>query len=399
MTNRPHIVYSYSVKGMNDRGYNMRVLLTGGGTAGHVNPALAIGDLIREREPDSVIEYIGTEKGIEGRLVPRRNIKLHTIKVRGLSRSLSPSNLRSLAQAFGALKKCRQILRAFRPDVVIGTGGYVCWAPIRAAVSLGIPTVLHESNAQPGFAVKTLCHKVDLILVNFEGTKRLLEGQKTRVERVGMPVNKAFSDKVTQPSRPPISALESNRDKPFHILSFGGSLGAHTLNLCALKLAKTYASQNPQVFLEHSCGTREYEQIREQFEEEGLSRFSNLTFCDYIYDMPGKMMAADLVICRSGASTLAELAVAGKAALLIPSPNVTGDQQRKNANQLLQKGAAVVLEDSLAEAEIVDRVDRLISDRSKLSELRKNIREFAVMDCDERIYRAIRSLVDPANKG
>lgn len=377
----------------------MRVLLTGGGTAGHVNPALAIADMIREREPDSVIEYIGTEKGIEAKLVGLRKFAFHPIRVRGFSRSLSPTNVKALFQAFRAVGECKKLIRDFRPDIVIGTGGYVCWAPVKAAASLGVPTALHESNAEPGFAVRTLVSKADLILVNFEGTKDFLRDKKTRVERVGMPVNKAFTKGVKQGSLPKISALtakpaKEKREK--RILSFGGSLGAHTLNQTALCLARGYLKNHPDVVLEHACGAREYEDICRICAAEGLDRLPNLKLSEYIYDMPQRMANADLVICRSGASTLAELATSGKAAILIPSPNVTGDQQRKNAAQLAEKGAAEVLEDGEACDKIVPLVDSLFSSagEERLVGMRKKVADFAVPDCGERLYRALRNLID-----
>lgn len=395
----------------------MRVLLTGGGTAGHVNPALAIAEIIRAREPDSVIEYVGTPEGIEAKLVGRNNIPFHPIRVQGLSRSLSPSNIRALFRALTAYHDCKRLIREFSPDVVIGTGGYVSWAPVRAAAALKVPAVLHESNAQPGFAVKTLSDRADLILVNFEGTKAFLKGKKARVERVGMPVNKAFFKGRNAASLPGISALAEKRERGWQdgyagrenernpdgrkkILSFGGSLGAHTLNLCAIRLA-IYLKDHPDILLEHACGAREYEDIKKRFAEEGLL-LPNVKLSEYIYDMPTKMAKADLVICRSGASTLAELAAAGKAAILIPSPNVTGDQQRKNAAQLAEKGAAVVLEDADACERVVEVVENLFSQSAslcpdkekKLSMMRERIASFSIADCDERLYRAIRRLID-----
>ena len=176
----------------------MRVLVCGGGTAGHVNPALAIADIILKNEPDSVIEYVGTEKGIEGNLVRKKGMVLHPIRVQGLRRSLSPANIRVLMMAYTARRECKRIIKEFAPDVVVGTGGYVCWPVISAAASLRIPTVLHESNAEPGFAVKTLRNRADLILVIFEATKQHLKGAKGLVKRVGMPVNPAFSAKSSK---------------------------------------------------------------------------------------------------------------------------------------------------------------------------------------------------------
>ncbi len=396
----------------------MRVLITGGGTAGHVNPALAIADIIAEKEPDSVIDYVGTETGIEGRLVPKRGMRLHPIKVKGLSRSLSPSNLKAVWEAFHALHVCQELIRDFHPDVVIGTGGYVCWPLIRAAASLGVPSVLHESNAEPGFAVRTLRKKADLILVNFESTRDCLKDAGEKVVHVGMPVDRRFpsskenkkrrtlldgksgsdltdfrANKTASDGKKSASGAESGEVR---ILSFGGSLGAHTLNLCAIQLMRELLKNMPNVRFEHSCGTREYEEMRANFEREGLDRYPNLILTDYIYDMPDQMRAADLVICRSGAATLAELAACGKAAILIPSPNVTGDQQRKNARQLSSAGAALVLDDADALTEIVPTVRRLLADcdKKEMRILSEKIKNFAVPDCNEKIYEAISRLVE-----
>ena len=372
----------------------MRVLVCGGGTAGHVNPALAIADIILQNEPDSVIEYVGTEKGIEGTLVRKKGMILHPIQVKGLKRSLSPANIRVLMMAFSARKECKRIIREFKPDVVIGTGGYVCWPVISAASSLHIPTVLHESNAEPGFAVKTLRNRADLILVNFEGTKQHLKGSKALIKRVGMPVNPAFADQGAK--RPAKHVSDSSEAvKPRKILSFGGSLGATTVNQAALKLMKDYVSLNPHIQIEHATGAREYESVKKLFVEAGLDRFSNITLNEYIYDMPQKMKEADLLICRSGASTLAELGVSQKAAILIPSPHVTGDQQNKNAAELLSQNAAIVLKDAEAVSCIVDVVKHLFEeDNARLTELSANVGKFAFSDCDKRIYSEIKRLLE-----
>ena len=360
-------------------------MICGGGTAGHVNPALAIADIIWQNEPEAVIEYVGTEKGIEGTLVRKKGMVLHPIKVQGLRRSLSPANFRILMMAYSARKECKRLIREFAPDVVIGTGGYVCWPVISAAASLKIPTVLHESNAEPGFAVKTLRNRADLILVNFEGTKQHLKGSKALIKHVGMPVNPAFG----------VSGASHFHTKTKKILSFGGSLGATTINRAALKLMKDYVSKNPLIQMEHATGAREYESTKAVFDEAGLSQCDNITLSEYIYDMPQKMKEADIVICRSGASTLAELGVAKKAAILIPSPHVTGDQQNKNAAELLAQNAAIVLKDSEAVDDIVDVVKQLFErDTNRLKELSDNIGQFAFSDCDKRIYSEIKNLLE-----
>lgn len=375
----------------------MRVLITGGGTAGHVNPALSIADAILERDKSAIIEYVGTEKGIESKLVRKRGMPLHLIEVYGLKRSLSPSNIKALWKALSAQRQCKGLIREFHPDVVIGTGGYVCWPLISAAAAMKIPTVLHEANVHPGFAVKTLQAKADLILVNFEETRALLTKAKNRVLRVGMPVNRAFYRIAKTRS---VNAFSNGDAQPFHILSFGGSLGARQLNLAVLELMRTYLKERPHITIEHACGAREFDTVKAMFEKAGLNACPNIRLSEYIYDMPEKMANADLVISRSGASTLAELAAAEKASVLIPSPNVTGDQQRKNARAFERKNAAVVVEDCDAVTALPKVVADLVEEkgRSTIRTMQKNARHFAVEACDSMVYHAIRELIGTENK-
>ena len=371
----------------------MRVLITGGGTAGHVNPALAIADAIARYEKDSVIEYVGTENGLEGKLVKKRGLKLHPLEVYGLKRAISLDNIKALSKAITARKQCKEIIRAFQPDVVIGTGGYVSWPLISAASAMKIPTVLHESNAEPGFAIRTLQKKTDLILINFEQTKEHLKRAKKRVLRVGMPVDRAFYSSEETPLK---TVKQGAKEKDaISILSFGGSLGARTVNLAVLRLMKSYLKQHPHITIEHSCGAREFDEISKLLKEEGLDGCPNIILSEYIYDMPEKMKNADLVIARSGASTLAEIAAAGKAAFLIPSPNVTGDQQRKNAAQLAARNAAVVVEDAVAIEALTETVKSLVEEdgQKTMKSLSENVRWFAVRDCAERTVSAIRELI------
>ena len=390
MADRHSVLSQYTHR----KGIIMRVLITGGGTAGHVNPALAIAAAIQARDDSAVVEYVGTEKGIEGRLVSRNGMKLHTIEVYGLKRSLSPANVKVLFKALEAKKKCKAIIREFKPDVVIGTGGYVCWPLIAAASELNIPTVLHEANAEPGFAIKTLKKKVDLILVNFESTKKHLKGVKNRVLRVGMPVKSEFYTSSSDRLKTPKTNVDEKKE--IHILSFGGSLGARQLNLAVLALMNDYLRDRPHIKIEHACGAREFEYIRSEFEKFGLDRYENIVLSDYIYDMPSKMAKADLVIVRSGASTLAEIAASGTAAILIPSPNVTGDQQRKNARAFCEKGAAIMIEDSEATEKLGATVLTLLEEKGyhTLLNMSEKVKEFGMKECDDLIYRSIVELVE-----
>ena len=311
----------------------MKVLLTGGGTGGHVNPALAIGAVIESHDSNAVIEYVGTPRGIENKLVTK--YPMHHIEIQGLRRSLSLSNLKTAYLTVSSFRKAKKLLKKLKPNLVVGTGGYVCWPIIRAAASLGIATALHESNAVPGLAAKMLCKKVDCIFVNFPDTADRLVGCR-EVLHVGTPLRLEFH----QTKRPKID-LPSGCDR--YILCFGGSLGAAKLNSEVLQLMKEYGTQHKNVCIQLATGSRAYAAVKEEFDQLGLQNYPNLILSEYIYDMPNRMMASDLLICRSGAMTLSEIAAAEKASILIPSPNVTNDQQTKNAKVLSDKGAALLL--------------------------------------------------------
>ena len=305
----------------------MRVLLTGGGTGGHINPALAIADIIKMNVPDAEIAFVGTERGMENRLIPKEGYPLYHIEIQGLQRSLSLSNFKTAYLVMTSPHKAKKILREFRPDIVIGTGGYVCWPLLQAASSMGIPSMVHESNALPGVAVRQLQNKVDVILTNFEATADLLRA-KDRIVHVGNPLRSGYESVDKMTARKALGIPDSTR---FVILSFGGSLGAAKLNEAAVDVMRQFSLTRKDVMHIHAGGSRGYENAMRLFSGYGLAGNERLVIKDYIYNMHQYMAAADLVICRAGAMTLTELAKMKKSAILIPSPNVTDNHQYKNA--------------------------------------------------------------------
>lgn len=362
----------------------MKVLLTGGGTGGHVNPALAIGSVIEGHDPDAVIEYVGTPRGIENKLVTK--YPMHHVEIQGLRRSLSLSNLKTAYLTVTSFQKAKKLLKKVKPDLVVGTGGYVCWPIIRAASSLGIPTALHESNAVPGLAAKMLCKRVDCIFVNFPDTAQLLPGCK-EVMHVGTPLRAEFR----QEQKPKVD-LPAGCDR--YVLCFGGSLGAARLNSEVLQLMKEYGSLHPGVCIQLATGSRAYASVMAEFEALGLQNYPNLIVSEYIYDMPSRMMASDLLICRSGAMTLSEIAACGKASILIPSPNVTNDQQTKNARVLSDKSAAVLLcEKDLQGGVLAEKVKELLEDDVARCEMERKASAFAVRDAEDKIWQKLSQLV------
>lgn len=370
----------------------MRVLLTGGGTGGHVNPALAIGNTIMQNEPGSVIGYVGTPKGIENKLVPEE-YRMYHVDIQGIRRSLSLSNLRTAYLTVVSPIRAKKIIKEFKPDIVIGTGGYVCWPVIKAAASLKIPTALHESNAVPGVAVKALSRYVDRVYVNFEETLDYLSC-KDKLMHVGNPLKSGFSSVEKDFARQEIKMPESCK---YMILSYGGSLGAQIINESVIEVMKNFSSKHPEIYHVHACGARGYESIRAAFEANGLDKYENLSLNEYIYDMPMKMAAADVVISRAGAMTVSELAMSGKTAIFIPSPNVTNNHQYKNAKVLADADSALLIEEKDLEGgkRLADELARLFApegDKMR-AELEKKIRQFAVIDANKLIYNDLKKLI------
>ena len=338
----------------------MRVLMTGGGTGGHVYPALAIADLIKMNEPDSEIAFVGTEKGIENRLVPAAGYRLYHIEIQGIRRSLSLSNLKTAYLVMVSPSRAKKILREFRPDIVIGTGGYVCWPLLQAASSMGIPCMVHESNALPGVAVRQLQRRLDVILTNFAETRQLLKA-KDKVVNVGNPIRTRCATISREEARRQLGIPATVR---FVTLSFGGSLGAQALNEAAVGLMENLTAGREDLMQIHATGVRGYEATKQRMAARGLQESERLVLKEYIDDMPLYMAAADLVICRAGAMTLTELAMMRKAAILIPSPNVTDNHQYKNAKVLADGKAAVLIEEKdLTEERLRQAVLSLSEDR------------------------------------
>jgi len=373
----------------------MKIVMTGGGTAGHVNPALSIAEIIRSHQEYSEIEFIGTADRLEAKLVPAAGYKLNTIEVYGLKRSLSPKNIAVLYKAYASYRRCRKLLKDISPDAVIGTGGYVSWPVCRAAVSLGIPTLLHEANAAPGFAVKSLDGKADVIMVNFKDTAEQLKSKKTRVIHVGMPINHGFYTVNRQDAR---KSVFSGNNYKYMILSFGGSLGAEKINESVIGMIKNYISKHPEIYLVHSTGAKAYDAFMQRMREERLDSCPNVRIADYIYDMPVLMSAADVVISRSGASTMSELSAIGKPSILIPSPNVTNNQQYKNAKIFAEAGAAILIENDKTTPELLENTVKELFSGEKLKSMSEKAYGLSVRDTDDKIYNCIKEAVKAKRK-
>lgn len=364
----------------------MRVLFSGGGTAGHINPAIAMAAILRENHPSSDVAFVGTPDGMESRLIPAAGYRFYPIAVRGLTRSLSPENLRALAMLPGAGRRAGRLLDELRPDLVVGTGGYVCYPLLSAAARRGIPCALHESNALPGLAVRRLAPRVDAIWLNFAETADALPRHHAPCVRTGNPLRAGFSSLSRQEARRRLGLS----DDALFILSFGGSLGAEAITAAVARDAPAVLAAFPRAVWLHGCGTAHERAWRTVFA--GLP--PRVTLAPYIDDMPVRMAAADLVICRAGAVTLSEVALCGKCAVLIPSPYVANDHQTKNAALPAAREAAVLLpENGLPDGGLGRTLLPLLADEVKRRRMESGIRAFAVPDADRRVLREMRRLL------
>ncbi|MCR4934917.1 MAG: UDP-N-acetylglucosamine--N-acetylmuramyl-(pentapeptide) pyrophosphoryl-undecaprenol N-acetylglucosamine transferase [Oscillospiraceae bacterium] len=370
----------------------MKFLFTCGGTAGHINPALGLAGRLRDLLPESEFLFIGAKGQMEAELVPREGFPIETVEIDNLSRSLSLEGLRHNLHTARLLLKsrgeAREILKRFRPDIAVGTGGYVCYPALRQAHALGIPTLVHEANAVPGLTTKMLSRSVDLVLLGFEQAKENYP-RRARTEFTGTPVRRDFAKLDRAAAR---RALGLDLDRPL-VVSVWGSLGSDHINGLMPDFVRV-AQKRRSFDLIHSAGQRGFPALRAAVGDPEALRRQGIDLRAYIYDMPQVMAAADLVLCRSGASTLAELAVLGKPALLVPSPNVTAHQQERNAALMERLGAAkVLLEGSFDAAGLYDAAEALVRDAAALEKMGKATRQSGNADATERICTRILSYV------
>ena len=319
------------------------VLIAAGGTAGHINPALAIAGALKQARPDADIHFAGRREGMEYGLVTKAGYPFHHIEVNGIQRKLSLKNIARNAEALYHLAlagpRAKAILRQVKPDLVIGCGGYVSGPVVRAAAKMGIKTAIHEQNAFPGVTNKLLAKDVDVVFAAVEAAvQKLGVPEKTLV--VGNPVRPEMFAQDRAAARRAIGAGDRTV-----ILSFGGSLGARRINQVVADLAAWEQKTRQPVLHLHATGQYGVQLFRNLAKEKGFEYGENLVVKEYIDNMPQLLAAADLVISRAGALTLAELEAAGRAAILIPSPNVAENHQYYNAMELQKAGAALVIEE------------------------------------------------------
>jgi UDP-N-acetylglucosamine--N-acetylmuramyl-(pentapeptide) pyrophosphoryl-undecaprenol N-acetylglucosamine transferase len=366
----------------------MRVLMTGGGTAGHINPALSIAAKIKKENPNAEILFVGAKGRMETRLVPEAGFKIETINVQGFQRKISIKNIgRNISAAFHAVTagvECAEIIKRFKPDIAIGTGGYVSGPVLRKAAKLNIPVLIHESNAFPGMTVRMLAKHADAVLIAEREARKYLP-VSARVIVTGNPLRDEFLNMDRETARKELGL----DDRPV-VLSFGGSLGALRINE-AMTGVLIRSSKKGDIQHIHATGRTGYKDMMDKLTEHGITNENrSIRVLEYINDMARCMAAADLVISRCGAMTLSELPAAGKPSILIPSPNVAENHQYHNAMALVKKGAAVCIEERNLSADVLWReIKKITSSPDKMRKMGENARRAAIYDAADRIYDVV----------
>jgi len=370
----------------------MKAIIAAAGTAGHINPGLAIANEIKKQEKDSKIIFIGTTRGLENDLVPRAGYELKTIDAYGLSKKISIENLKKMYKTFKGLGEAKKIIQEFKPDIVIGTGGYICGATITAAHKLKIPTIMHESNAFPGKAVKMLAKNTDTILVSFKDAIPRIKNAK-KIVYTGTPIKIRKINYSNEQKEKMLKEYGFNIEKPT-ILIFGGSQGAKKINDSIIEIIKESLNKNYQTIW--ATGPKQYDLIKEELENinKNINKIENMKIVPYIYNMEEIMNIVDLIVARSGAMTVTEIANLGKPSILIPLPNVSHNHQLYNAKVLENIGAAnILLNDELTGEELNNEIEKIVLDKEKIKNMGKKALLVATSNVEEKIYNEIKRLV------
>jgi len=366
----------------------MKVIISAAGTGGHINPGIAIANKIKEHEPDSEIVFFGTTRGLENDLVPRAGYTLKTIEAYGIQPKPSLTNLKNIIKTMNSRKEVKAFIDEFKPDVVIGTGGYICGPVFAAANAKKIPTFLHESNAYPGRAVKMFAKKAQKVFLGFEAAKDNLSN--TNVVVTGTPTKIKKIDITKERKDELLKELKLSDDKPI-VLIFGGSQGAQRINESVIDIIKESKNKDYQIIW--ATGPKQYDIIKTKLNDVNIDieNVSNTKIMPYIYNMEEIMNICDLNVCRSGAMTITEIAIVEKPAIFIPLPSVGANRQEDNARVLEKLGAAKVILNSEVNSNILNEyICDMISDMKKLEEMGHNAKSIAKENVEETIYEEIK---------
>lgn len=369
----------------------MKVIIAAAQTGGHINPGIAIANKIKKEDNNAEILFIGTTRGLENDLVPRAGFSLKTIDAYGINRKISIQNIKNMIKTLKGFGEAKKIVKEFNPSLVIGTGGFICGPVLTAAKKYNIPTILHESNAFPGVAVKLLSKKVDTVLLGFEDAKSRLPkaknivvtGTPTKIKKVNIPQDRKNSI---------INNLGLDINLPI-VLVFGGSQGAKSINEALIEIIKNKKNTNYQIIW--ASGPKQYDIIANTLKGENIdiNKIKNVKVLPYIYNMEEMMNLSDIIISRSGAMTINEIAITGKPAIFIPFPFATENHQEYNARVLVNIGAAKMILDKDLNAESLSKtLNEMLKDKNNLIKMGQNASKVAINNVEEKIYTEIRKL-------
>ncbi len=362
----------------------MKVIIAAAGTAGHINPGIAIANKIKTEEPNSEIIFIGTDRGLENDLVPRAGYKLKQVEAYGLGKNIIKN-----FKTFKGIFQAKKIIKEFKPDIVIGVGGYICGPVLLAAHKLKLPTMLHESNAFPGKAVKMLAKITDTILISFEDARNRIPNAK-KIVLTGTPIKINTKEITESQKKEMLKQINLNDEKPI-VLIFGGSQGAKKINEAVIDLLSQNKKLNYKIVL--SAGEKQYNNVIEQCKEKkvDISEKSDIRIFPYIYDMGEIEKISDILVCRSGATTIAEISAIGKPAIFIPLPNVSNNHQTYNAKVLENLNAAKIIKnDELTGQKLDNTINLMISNKENLKVMGENAKKISITNIEDKIYKEIK---------
>ena len=370
----------------------MKVIIAAAGTGGHINPGIAIANKIKEKEPDSEIIFIGTDRGLEKDLVPRAGYELKTIDAYGLSKKISIDNLKKLYKTYKGIGEAKKIVKEFKPDIVIGTGGYICGAVVLAAKKNNVPVLLHESNAFPGKAVQMLAKKANTILVSFKDAQNRIKNCKN-VVFTGTPVKIKKQNYNSNQKKEIVNNLGLSQTKSI-VLIFGGSQGAQRINEAIINIIENKLNKDYQMVW--ATGPKQYEIIKEELKKNNINieKIENTKIIPYIYNMEEVENICDLVVARSGAMTITEISNLAKPSILIPLPNVSNDHQMYNAKVLEKIGGAKIITNDNVNGKVLNQtIKSIVLDKKICEEMGNNAFKVSTQNVEEKIYKEITKLV------
>ncbi|UJF15125.1 undecaprenyldiphospho-muramoylpentapeptide beta-N-acetylglucosaminyltransferase [Jeotgalibaca sp. MA1X17-3] len=366
----------------------MKILLSGGGTGGHIYPALALMNRLKELYPDAEFLYVGTERGMESTIVPKAGVPFKSVEIQGLRRSLSLENLKTIYLMIKSISKSKKIIKEFSPDVVIGTGGYVCAPVLYAASRLGIPSIIHEQNSVAGVTNKFLARYVSRICLCFEDARADFSKYPEKNVFTGNPRAQEVANIKQEAS---LTNYGLQNELPTALI-FGGSRGAAKINQSMAEAIPLFKEKGYQVIL--VTGEQHFEKITSQVDSLG-ENLENVRIVPYVEEMPALFKKVNVVVCRSGATTLTELTALGIPSILIPSPYVTNNHQLKNAQSLEKKGAALILEEKELDAKVMfEAIDSLMMNQEKQKNMAEAARSLGIPDAADRLAAVVKEVIE-----